>query len=549
MAEVPVFHVNGDDPEAVVHVCRLAAEWRQKFHSDVVIDLICFRKFGHNEGDEPRFTQPLMYKQIDKQPSALSQYTNQLLEQGVITKDQIANIVDRVQSTLNTAHEAALKHKPKFSDWLDSKWEGFRGPQQLSRIRDTGVPMDTLQKVGQALITLPEGFVMHRNLEKTMFTKRKAAIQSGEHVDWGTAELLAFGSLLLEGNHVRVSGQDVERGTFSHRHAIFVDQNSGKKYCNLNNIIPDQKEKIVVTNSPLSEFGVLGFELGYSLENPNQLVCWEAQFGDFANGAQVIIDQFIAAGEAKWRRQSGLVMLLPHGYDGAGPEHSSARLERFLQLSASDPDHVPKESAPERVIQQSNLQVVNITTPANYFHALRRQVHRDFRKPLVVMSPKSLLKHSLAVSSLKDMSDSIDQDRFHRLIPETSTTLAKDKDIKKLVLCSGKVYYDLLTEREKRGIKDTAIVRIEQLYPFPFDRVAEQGRKYPGAKVYWVQEEHKNMGAWNWIAPHIRTAMNDSRGAGFFPQYIGRPAAASPATGSHSEHTAQFNAIMTNTFA
>lgn len=520
-------------------------EWRQTFHKDVVIDIICYRRFGHNEADEPRYTQPTMYRQVDKQVPVLDLYSEKLISEKTVSKEQVAEIVATYEKELHDNFEASKNYVPHKNEWFDSVWKGFRSRKQLARIRNTGVPMDTLKKIGKVITHVPDDFAIHPALKRIL--KAKAAmIESGEKLDWGTAEALAFGSLLLEGNHVRVSGQDVERGTFSHRHAVLHDQNTNKLYVPLRHLDPKQKE-FHISNSSLSEFGVLGFELGYSLENPNSLIIWEAQFGDFANSAQVIIDQFISSGETKWRRMSGLTLLLPHGYDGMGPEHSSARLERFLQLTDSDPDVIP-EGTPEHVIAQTNIQVVNCTTPANYFHVLRRQVHREFRKPLIVMSPKNLLRHRDAVSSLVDMSDGAEHARFYRLLPETHE-LVEDSKVRKVIFCSGKVYYDLTSERDHLKINDVAIVRVEQLHPFPFDRVQEQARKYPNAKVTWVQEEPKNQGAWTWISPHLRTAIKSDRGNDFFPEYVGRPAAAAPATGLGSEHQSQYTQMMADAFA
>lgn len=539
-AGVPVFHVNADDPEAVVRVCEIASEWRQKFHKDIILDLICYRKFGHNESDEPRYTQPLMYKKIDKQKPVLETYSEHLNQKSVVDADKVKEMDRKIQDILDQEFKKSADYKPHKNEWLESVWRGFTKAAQTSRIKPTGAPINSLKLVGQAIGTIPEGYNLHQTVKK-IISQRKQMVETGEKLDWATAEALAIGSLLLEKNHVRLSGQDVERGTFSHRHAVVHDQDTGKTYTNLNHLGPDQ-EKFTVTNSSLSEFGVLGFELGYSLANPNSLVMWEAQFGDFVNGAQVIIDQFISSGETKWKRQSGLVLLLPHGYDGQGPEHSSGRLERFLQLCDSDPDTVPKDTDSETIIRKTNMQVVNCTTPANYFHVLRRQIHRAFRKPLIVMSPKNLLKHRLAVSSLKEFTDETTSNVFQAVIPETSADI---KNVHKVVFCSGKVYYDLFEKRAERGVKDVALVRVEQLHPFPFQAVIEQIKKYPNASVAWCQEEPKNMGSWYFISPHLRTAGRAAgKGNDFFPLYHGRPAAASPATGYGTEHTAQLESFV-----
>eukprot|EP00027_Filamoeba_sp_ATCC50430_P006055 CAMPEP_0168557048 /NCGR_PEP_ID=MMETSP0413-20121227/9210_1 /TAXON_ID=136452 /ORGANISM="Filamoeba nolandi, Strain NC-AS-23-1" /LENGTH=1036 /DNA_ID=CAMNT_0008588039 /DNA_START=93 /DNA_END=3203 /DNA_ORIENTATION=+ len=529
VSDAPIFHVNGDDPEAVVYVSELAAQWRQKFHKDVVIDIVCYRKFGHNEGDEPRFTQPLMYKQIDKMVPTLDQYINKLLKENVVTKSEIDTMANGVRDILEKAFKDSSSYKPADTDWFESVWKGFKKAQQNQpAVRPTALPTDLVHKIGHKLVDIPANFTLHKNV-KQIIAARKQALETGEGVDWGFAEGLAVGSLLLEKNHVRISGQDVERGTFSHRHAVLHDQNTGETLIPLNTLSPDQAP-FTITNSSLSEFGVLGFELGYSLENPNSLTIWEAQFGDFANGAQVMFDQFVSSGETKWRRQSGLTMLLPHGYDGSGPEHSSARLERFLQLSDSDPDVIPKGTS-EEVIQKANWQVVNATTPANFFHALRRQVHRDFRKPMVVMSPKSLLKQRNSFSPLKNFTDG----KFESVIADTHA-LVPDDQVSKILFCSGKVYYDLNDARNNRKINDIAIVRVEQVYPFPFPEVMAQIAKFPKAQVMWVQEEPKNMGSWNWIAPHLRTAGKGVHGQHFWPMYAGRPSSASPATGYSWEH-------------
>ncbi|PRP85531.1 2-oxoglutarate dehydrogenase, E1 subunit [Planoprotostelium fungivorum] len=533
ISHAPVFHVNGDDPEAITHAFQLAAEWRQTFHSDVFIDIICYRKFGHNEGDEPRFTQPVMYKAIDQQRSTLEQYKAQLLQEGTLNEKELAEIDERVKSILEQKYKESPDYKSNPSDWFDSHWQNFRSQTQQDKNQWRNVSTDTIKKVGKALYTIPEDITLHPNIKKIIQGRQKV-VESGQNIDWGTAESLAYGTLLLEGRHVRVSGQDCERGTFSHRHAVLHDQNSDKTYEPLNNIDPEQAP-FNVCNSSLSEFGVLGFELGYSLENPNMLVVWEAQFGDFANGAQVMIDQFVAAGEAKWRRQSGLVLLLPHGYDGSGPEHSSARLERFLQMSDSDPDVIPS-AHPEQVAQLSNWTVANITSPSNFFHAMRRQIIRDFRKPMVVMSPKNLLKHRHCHSPIEEFTSG----QFRRVIGETKQEIVDNADkVKRVLFCSGKVYFDLADEREKQKKSDVAIVRVEQIYPFPFDLVAEEAARYPQA-----EEEHKNAGAWNWIAPHIRTALKEKRGDNYNLKYAGRASAASPATGFKKEHDKQQAALI-----
>jgi 2-oxoglutarate dehydrogenase E1 component len=511
--QAPIFHVNGDDPEAVVHVARIATEFRQRFKKDVVVDMMCYRRHGHNEGDEPGFTQPIMYREIAKHPTTRTIYAEQLVREGVITSEESERMVADFQAHLESQFEAAKGYKPNKADWLEGKWTGIEVASGEDRRGETGASLQALRDVGGALTRVPEKFNLHRTLRRILDNKRKM-IESGQNIDWATAEALAFGTLLVEGTPVRLSGQDSGRGTFSHRHAVLIDQESEDRYVPLSNLREGQAQFEVI-DSPLSEAGVLGFDYGFSLAEPNALVCWEAQFGDFVNGAQVIIDQFISSAESKWLRMSGLVMLLPHGYEGQGPEHSSSRLERFLQLSAED-----------------NWQVCNLTTPANYFHALRRQVHRPFRKPLIIATPKSLLRHKLAVSTLADMA----QDRtFHRLLPESGQLVA-DAKVRRVVLCSGKVYYDLLEEREKRGLKDVALIRVEQLYPFPKRTMEKELQRYTNAEVVWCQEEPKNMGAWWFIEHRIEDALSAVKVAARRPRYVGRPEAASPATGLYKRH-------------
>ncbi|XP_050208860.1 uncharacterized protein LOC126659602 [Mercurialis annua] len=550
----PIFHVNGDDMEAVAHVCELAAEWRQKFHSDVVVDIICYRRFGHNEIDEPMFTQPKMYKVIQKHITSLEIYQNKLLQSGEITQENVDKIHKKINEILNEEFSNSKDFFGKTRDWLSSHWAGFKSPEQISEIQNTGVKLDVLKTVGKAITALPDDLKPHKRL-KSIYDDRLRMIETGEGIDWALAEALALGTLLVEGTHVRLSGQDVERGTFSHRHAMVHDQESGKKYCPLDNIMKDQNEEMfTVSNSSLSEFGVLGFELGYSMENPNALVMWEAQFGDFSNGAQVMFDQFLSGGEAKWLRQSGLVLLLPHGYDGQGPEHSSARLERFLMMSDSDPYVVPEmESSQRKQIQECNWQVVNVTTPANYFHVLRRQIHRDFRKPLVVMSPKNLLRHKSCKSNLSEFDDVQDNSgsdkqgtRFKRLIKDQNDHSDLEEGIRRLVLCSGKVYYELDDLRNKIKAQDIAICRVEQLSPFPFDLIQRELKRYPNAEIVWCQEEPMNMGGYNYILPRLYRAMKDL-GKGVCIEdikYVGRDPAASTATGFSSMHTKEQSELV-----
>ena len=546
----PIFHVNADDVEAVCRVFRLAAEFRQTFQRDAVVDLVCYRKHGHNEIDNPSFTQPLTYKKIAKQIPAVQKYRQQLVGEGSITEEEVAAVGKGVADQLISAFEKASTTKTKASDWLHSNWEGYKSARTLAEIRPTGANEEALQKVATKLTQLPEGFTLHSGLKRIIKAKQES-LDTRSGIDWGTAEALAFGTLLLEGIHVRLSGQDVERGTFSHRHAVVHDQENENRHTFLNHL--GEQAPFTVSNSSLSEYGVLGFELGYSMHSPKQLVIWEAQFGDFVNTAQVIIDQCISAGEAKWMRQTGLTVLLPHGYDGQGPEHSSARMERFLQMSDEDPDEWPEcftDDDPDTVaensqVQAANWQVCNVSTPANYFHMLRRQVHREFRKPLIVFSPKRLLRHPKCRSTMEEMATGSE---FQRVIPDSTPEL---KDVKKIVMCSGNVYYDLLDERETQGKWDTALVRVEQLSPFPFDLVEEELKRYPDAEVVWAQEEPKNMGPWTFVQPRLVTTMRGPDGSGDVRnvKYAGRPVSASPATGSGAMHQAELRSLLDTAFA
>ena len=540
---VPIFHVNGDDVEAVVHVCRLATEYRQRFRKDVVVDVFCYRRHGHNEMDQPSFTQPLMYQKIRNHPTPMQIYSHRLVNEGVMQPSEVQQLRDHLMQRFESNFADAKHWKPRDTDWLSSHWEGFKSEHQLSRIQETGVSVDMLHRVGSALCTVPDTFHLHPQLRK-LLQHRQEMMDKGAGIDWAMAEQLAFGTLMCEGTHVRLSGQDSERGTFSQRHAVLVDQQSEENYIPLHHIAgePPVTGQFRICNSSLSEYAVLGFEVGYSLESPNALVMHEAQFGDFMNNAQVIIDQFIASGEKKWRRQCGLTMLLPHGYGGQGPEHSSARLERYLQLADDDPDELPAEldSDHRMQIQRANLQVVNATTPANYFHVLRRQIHREFRKPLILMTPKELLRHPLCVSSAADFAKDT---RFHRVYSERDDKIATGDELRRLVLCQGKVYYELLAERQKRGIEDVALVRVEQIFPFPYDRVAEVLRAYPKAELVWCQEEPKNAGAWFFTHPRILTTLrglvDEPHGKHRAVQYVGRRPSASPATGIHAIHVAE----------
>jgi len=549
IVDAPIFHVNADDPEACVRACELAAQYRQRYKRDVVVDLIGYRLHGHNEIDNPMFTQPEMYTQIKKHVPTIEQYKAQLINEGSMTTEEHEKIRGRIADVLNTAFDKS-KTTEKEVDWFGTRWEGFTSVRQLSRIKNTGVKMDKLKEIGEKITAIPKGFTPHKIVQR-VYKQRQQAIKTGEGMDWALAEQLAFATLIDEGNTVKLGGQDCERGTFSHRHAVLHDQKTFDTYVPLDQIEGGSKDaKFLIGNSNLSEYACAGFELGFSLENPNSLVAWEAQFGDFANGAQIIIDQFLACGEQKWQRQSGLVLLLPHGYDGQGPEHSSARLERFLQLTESDPFVVPDMTdANRKQIQESNWQVVNCTTPANYFHVLRRQVHRQFRKPLVVMSPKRMLRMKEVTSRLDQIDDIGDDTRFERVIPEAfPEKLVADESIRKVIFCSGQVYYDIVAEREKRNIADVAVCRVEQLAPFPFDLVAANAMKYPNAEIAWAQEEHMNSGAWNFVLPHMMTAVRESRGV-ITPTYVGRNVAAAPAAGSMKLHMEEFAKLMDDAMA
>jgi len=537
MIEAPVFHVNGDDPEAVVYVSKVATEFRQRFGRPVVIDMFCYRRFGHNEGDEPSFTQPLMYSKIRSHKTTLELYSERLIGEGLLTSDEVDGLKAEWRARLESEFELGQDFRPNKTDWLDGQWKDMkRADADGPRRGDTGVALDQLVRIGTALTKVPASFNVHKTVKRFM-DSRLAAIESGEGIDWATGEALAFGTLLEEGHPVRLSGQDSERGTFTQRHSVLNEQETGETYTPLNNIGPDQ-ERYEVINSMLSEEAVLGFEYGYSLAEPNTLTLWEAQFGDFANGAQVVVDQFISSGERKWFRMSGLVMLLPHGYEGQGPEHSSARLERYLQLCAED-----------------NMQVANCTTPANYFHILRRQVKRDFRKPLILMTPKSLLRHKKAISGLMELGP---DSTFHRLlwddaeapgVPKTSIKLAPDAEIRRVVLCTGKVYYDLLEDREKRGINDVYLLRLEQLYPFPAKALLDELNRFKNAEVVWCQEEPKNMGGWAFVQPYVDWVLEQMGRTHDRPRYVGRPASASTATGLMRTHLAQLQAFLEEAFA
>lgn len=531
MIDAPIFHVNGDDPEAVVFAAKVAIEFRQKFHKPVVIDMFCYRRHGHNEGDEPMFTQPVMYKKIAAHPGTVEIYSKRLVADGVMTEGEVEKAKADWRARLDAELEAGSGYKPNKADWLDGKWSGFKYADQEEDARRgvTGVDTTVLKEIGRKITKVPDGFRVHRTVQRYLENRAKA-IDNGVGLDWATGEALAFCTLLQEGHHVRLSGQDSERGTFSQRHSVLIDQEDESRYTPFNHLGPDQGHYEVI-NSLLSEEAVLGFEYGYSLAEPNALAMWEAQFGDFANGAQVLFDQFISSGERKWLRMSGLVCLLPHGYEGQGPEHSSARLERYLQMCAED-----------------NMQVVYPTTPANYFHVLRRQLHREIRKPLIMMTPKSLLRHKRAVSRL----DELGRDTtFHRILyddaqmlPDEKIKLKPDDKIRRVVLCSGKVYYDLYEEREKREIDDIYLMRVEQLYPVPLKALVQELGRFKGAELVWCQEEPRNMGAWHFIEPYLEWVLNQIQAPNKRPRYAGRAAAAATATGLMSKHLAQLKALL-----
>jgi 2-oxoglutarate dehydrogenase E1 component len=529
IAQAPIFHVNGDDPEAVVHCAKIATEYRQKFNRDVVIDIVCYRRFGHNEGDEPSFTQPIMYKKIKAHPSTLSIYGKKLSQEGLTSENELQKEKINFKNFLEKELESSKNYKSELK-WFDGTWSRFKPGLGKDKKGASGVDEKLITSIGKKISKIPINFNVHKTL-KRIFDQRLKVIQEGKAIDWSTAESLAFGTLLTEGFSVRLSGQDSGRGTFSQRHAVLRNQDSHERYIPLNNISKKQKNFEII-DTLLSEFAVLGFEFGYSISEPETLVLWEAQFGDFANGAQVIIDQFISSGESKWGRASGLVMLLPHGYEGQGPEHSSARLERFLQLCAGE-----------------NIQVVNCTTPSNYFHVLRRQMHREFRKPLIIMTPKSLLRHKKCVSNISEFSL---KSTFHRVLEDDSYSEAKnlldikkkDSKIKKVVMCSGKIYYDLIEAREKLKNDSVTFIRIEQLYPFPVKTLANILKRYKKAQFIWCQEEPKNMGPWNTVRNYIDRTLDMIDLGDFSLKYVGRKASSSTATGNLNKHLAQQKEIL-----
>ena len=531
MIEALIFHVNGDDPEAVVYAAKVATEYRMKFQQPVVIDMFCYRRFGHNEGDEPAFTQPLMYQKIRSHPTTLEIYGKRLIAEGVITEGEIEKMKAGWRAHLDAEFEIASSYKPNKADWLDGRWSGLKAAREAEDPRrgNTGVDIAELRAIGKKITAVPQGFHVHKTVQRFLDHRAKA-IDTGEGIDWTTAEGLAFCALLKEGHPVRLSGQDSERGTFSQRHSVLFDQQTEERHTPFNHLGEGQA-RFEVLNSSLSEEAVLGFEYGYSTAEPNALTLWEAQFGDFANGAQVVFDQFISSGERKWLRMSGLVCLLPHGYEGQGPEHSSARLERFLQMCAED-----------------NMQVANLSTPANYFHALRRQLKREIRKPLILMTPKSLLRHKRAISRLDEMGTGT---TFHRLLwddaqvlPNEKIKLVADDKIRRVVMCTGKVYFDLYEEREKRGIDDIYLLRIEQLFPFPTKALISELSRFKQAEMVWCQEEPRNMGAWFFVDVYLQWILNQIGAQVRTMRYAGRPASASTAVGQMSKHLAQLKQFL-----
>ena len=520
MVQAPIFHVNGDDPEAVVHVCRLAAEYRNLFKEDVVVDMFCYRRSGHNEADEPMFTQPLMYKMIKKHQTTLNLYKDQLVKEEILTEDEAKNKISDFKEFLDNEFELSKSYKPNKADWLDGTWTGIKTASIDARRGKTSSTEDDIKILAKEIHTLPEEFTPHKRIKK-IYNDRHQSIIDGINIDWATAEALAFATLLKDGYGVRLSGQDVGRGTFSHRHAVLYDQVNEERFVPLRHFRKDQA-LFEIVDSFLSEFGVLGFEYGYSQADPKTLVIWEAQFGDFSNGAQTIIDQFITTGERKWLRMSGLTLLLPHGHEGQGPEHTSSRLERFLQMCAED-----------------NIQVANCTSPANYFHILRRQMMRDFRKPLILMTPKSTLRHKGNTSSLKDF---VNGSTFHRVLHNLLSDDEKRK-IDRVVLCSGKIYFELQDHINELSLNNIHIIRLEQLYPFPYEALEEEIADFKNCEMIWCQEEPRNMGAWQFVEERIQSVLEKVTGK-IDLHFIGRRAAASPATGVFDRHLANQKNII-----
>uniref|UniRef100_A0A673LSR1 2-oxoglutarate dehydrogenase complex component E1 n=1 Tax=Sinocyclocheilus rhinocerous TaxID=307959 RepID=A0A673LSR1_9TELE len=549
VVNAPIFHVNADDPEAVMYVCTVAAEWRATFHKDVVVDLVCYRRNGHNEMDEPMFTQPLMYKQIKKQKGVLQKYAEKLIAEGAVSRQEYEEEISKYDKICEEAHARSkdekilhIKHLNYHYVWCAGFFTLDGQPKSMS-CPSTGLPEEELTHIGQVASSVPvEDFTIHGGLSRIL--KGRADMIKNRTVDWALGEYMAFGSLLKEGIHVRLSGQDVERGTFSHRHHVLHDQNVDKRICiPMNHVSPNQA-LYTVCNSSLSEYGVLGFELGFAMASPNALVLWEAQFGDFHNTAQCIIDQFISPGQAKWVRQNGIVLLLPHGMEGMGPEHSSARPERFLQMCNDDPDFNPKvtDDFEVRQLYDCNWIVVNCSNPANYFHVMRRQILLPFRKPLIVFTPKSLLRHPEAKSNFDQM---LPGTHFQRVIPDDGPATQNPSEVKRIVFCTGKVYYELARERKARNMEDSvAITRIEQLSPFPFDLVKAETEKYPNADLVWCQEEHKNQGYYDYVKPRMRTTIDRAKPV----WYAGREPAAAPATGNKNTHLLELKRFLDTTF-
>uniref|UniRef100_A0A673Y854 2-oxoglutarate dehydrogenase complex component E1 n=1 Tax=Salmo trutta TaxID=8032 RepID=A0A673Y854_SALTR len=545
VVNAPIFHVNADDPEAVVYVCNVAAEWRATFHKDVVVDLVCYRRLGHNEMDEPMFTQPLMYKQIKKQKGVMQKYGEKLIAEGAVSRQEYEEEIAKYDKICEEAHVRSKDEKIlHIKHWLDSPWPGFfnlDGQPKSLTCPTTGLTEEELIHIGQVASSVPvEDFTIHGGLSRIL--KARGEMIKNRTVDWALGEYMAFGSLLKEGIHVRLSGQDVERGTFSHRHHVLHDQNVDKRVCiPMNHMAPNQAP-YTVCNSSLSEYGVLGFELGFAMASPNALVLWEAQFGDFHNTAQCIIDQFICPGQAKWVRQNGIVLLLPHGMEGMGPEHSSARPERFLQMCNDDPDVLPVDDFAIRQLHDCNWIVVNCSNPGNFFHVLRRQILAPFRKPLIVFTPKSLLRHPDARSNFDEM---LPGTEFQRLIPDSGPVTQNPAGVKRIVFCTGKVYYELTKERKAHGMEDmVAIARMEQLSPFPFDLVKAESKKYPNADLVWCQEEHKNQGYYDYVKPRMRTTIERAKPV----WYAGRPPAAAPATGNKKAHLVELKNFLDTAF-
>lgn len=545
--DAPIFHVNGDDMEAVTFIFNLAADWRATFKSDVIIDIVCYRKYGHNETDQPSFTQPLMYKKISQKENSLNEYVDKLITEGTFTKEDVEEHKKWVWQLLEDSFSKSKDYKPTYNEWLSSAWEGFKSPKELATEilphLPTALPEEKIKHVGKVISSFPEDFNVHRNLKRILNSRLKT-VENGDGIDWSTGESLAYGTLVDEGYHVRISGQDVERGTFSQRHAVLHDQESESTYVPLQHVSKNQG-KFVISNSSLSEYGVMGFEYGYSLTSPDALVIWEAQFGDFANTAQVIIDQFIASGEMKWSQRSGLVLSLPHGYDGQGPEHSSGRIERYLQLCNEDPREFPDADRLARQHQDANIQVAYPTTPANYFHLLRRQMHRAFRKPLVLFFSKSLLRHPLAKSSMEDFTG---DSHFEWVIEdlEHGKAINTKEDTKRVILCTGQVFTALHKARETNGIKDTAIVRVEQLHPFPFAQIRDIIDSYPNLQdLVWCQEEPLNAGPWSHVSPRMSTTLAESsKYKDLTVRYAGREPSGSVAAGTKKVHNAEEEALI-----